>query len=133
MKSLKEMIKKKMEAGDMMPEKSKKAMENVLKELDDLADEGMAGKLQKVTVASDSEEGLKKGLEMAEDKVEEMSEDSDSSLSEDLDSMAEGAKKDERDDYMAQSSDSDDDYDSMSEEDLERKIKELEELKSKMA
>ena len=131
MKSLKDLIKKKLEMGDMMPEKKKMAMDNVLKELDDISDQGMAGKMSKVTVASDSPEGLKEGLEVAEDKVEELSEDDDKQL-EDLDSMAEDAKMDEREDYMAESSDSDEDYDSMSEDELEKKIKELEEMKAKM-
>lgn len=57
-----------------MNDTEKEAKLGVLKFISDAADDAIAGKvkgLKKVTVASDSEEGLKKGLEMAEDKIGE--------------------------------------------------------------
>lgn len=77
----------------------------------DMMSEGLDEGLKKVTVASDDEEGLKEGLEMAEDIVEEGAPESDSY----------GI-----DDYHA--GDSDD----MSADDIEAKIAELMEMKRKM-
>lgn len=64
--------KKKKGEGEMHPS-MKKAKMGVLKHLSDMASEAMGGKLhglKKVTVASDSEEGLKHGMEKAKDIVE---------------------------------------------------------------
>lgn len=61
-----------------MNDTEKEAKLGVLKFISDAADDAIAGKvkgLKKVTVASDSKEGLKKGLEMAEEKIGEKEED----------------------------------------------------------
>lgn len=55
----------------------KDAKSSVLNSLKDLAQSEMGGKLKglkKVTVASDSEEGLEKGLDLAKEKISEMPE-----------------------------------------------------------
>ena len=88
--------------------------------------EDMKGAVKKVTVASDSEEGLKKGLEKAEDILEGEESESDSEDSEESDKeMGMGMKHRYR---HGQS-------DSENPEDIEMKIeelkKQLEELKSK--
>lgn len=66
---------KDMEKADMpeMDPMAKEAKLGVLKHLSDMASEAMTGKLgglKKVTVASDSKDGLKKGLDKAEELVE---------------------------------------------------------------
>lgn len=64
--------KKKKGEGEMHPS-MKKAKMGVLKHLSDMASEAMGGKLgglKKVTIASDSEEGLKHGMDKAKDIVE---------------------------------------------------------------
>jgi len=135
---LKELLKKKLMEGKKADPLKLEAMKNVIKELEDISDEGMASNLKKVTVASDSTEGLKKGLDMAEDKVGEMSDSafdeameeaegdssSESEESESLEDMQEGAKLDERED-MANEAYAESDYDSMSPEDLEAEIAKL--------
>jgi len=65
-------------AKPMSDDKAKAAKEIVAK-LRAMLGDGFAEKmkgLKKVTVASDSEEGLKKGLEIAKDKVEEVEDES---------------------------------------------------------
>ena len=74
MKELKELMKKKAMKGDIMSDNEREATSSVLKDLDSLADEGIAGSMKKVTVASDSEEGLEEGLDKAKEVVEEMPE-----------------------------------------------------------
>jgi hypothetical protein len=94
--------------------------------------EDMKGAVKKVTVASDSEEGLKKGLEKAEDILEGEEEESESEDSEDSEESEEsdkgmgmGMRRRVRHDQ----------YDSESPEEIEMKIeelkKQLEDIKSK--
>ena len=73
----------------------------------------LAEGMKKVTVASDSKEGLKKGLEKAEDLMEEMPKVDEEM--EDEDSYEES------------------DEDEMSPEDIEAKIQELMEMKKKLS
>ena len=76
-KMLMEMMMKKKDKKSPMSDLEMKAKKSVLGELKALAQDAMGEKvkgLKKVTVASDSPEGLEKGLEMAKDKVEEMAE-----------------------------------------------------------
>jgi len=57
-----------------MKEVEKKAKQNILKQIRQLAQESLKenlGGLKKITVASDSEEGLKAGLEKAEDILDD--------------------------------------------------------------
>lgn len=70
MKEIKELLKKKALSGEFMDEKAKKAAERVIGDMDDMAEEAMSKSMQKVTVASDTEEGLKEGLEKAEEIIE---------------------------------------------------------------
>lgn len=133
---MKELLKKKLMEGGKADPMKLEALKNVVQELEDMSDEGMASNLKKVTVASDTEEGLKKGLDMAEDKVEDMSEESpdmeseESSEESDLDSMMDDAKTDERMDMANEEyADEESDYDQMSPEQLEL---EIEKLKSKL-
>jgi hypothetical protein len=64
------LMKKKKEGREMSPEE-KQAKMGVLQDLKSQMSKHMADGIKKVTVASDSPEGLKKGLEKAEDMVEE--------------------------------------------------------------
>lgn len=84
MDDLKELLAKKMkEQKEPMPENKKNAKMSVLQDLKKMMDDSIAGDLKglkKVTVASDSKEGLKEGLEKAEDVLEgqeEMEEEGD--------------------------------------------------------
>lgn len=72
---LEKLMRKKAEKGDVLSKSHAKAKSGILKDLmDDMM--GMEGEkvkgLKKVTVASNSPMGLKKGLEKAEDIVEQM-------------------------------------------------------------
>jgi len=77
MDALKKIMEKKIsKEGEMEPSKKKAKME-LLQELRSMAEgmmkedlDGHMGALKKVTVASDSKEGLKEGLEKAEEVVE---------------------------------------------------------------
>ena len=70
MKEIKELLKKKAMKGDFMDDNALEAAKKVIGEMDDMADESMAKGMRKVTVASDSEEGMKAGLEKAEEMME---------------------------------------------------------------
>jgi hypothetical protein len=92
------------------------AKSNIAKELGDILGGDLIGK---VTVASDSEEGLKKGLEKAEDVIESKMED-ESDMEEESEMLAKDMERRE-------SSDSKDkDEKDIRIAELERKIKELE-------
>lgn len=119
--------KKKKEDKEMSaPEK--KAKSSVLETLRDYASEQMGkklGGLKKVTVASDSEEGLEKGLEKAKqilgDKEhEEMVEDAESGPDNGEDLFSGGEEESEESD------------EEMDEDALDRKIAELMKLKEQM-
>jgi hypothetical protein len=76
-----EILKKKAREGKTIDKNSKeyKAKEDVLNEIKELMSESIAGKLKgmkKVTVAADTVEGLKAGLEKAEDVIEAKEESS---------------------------------------------------------
>lgn len=112
MEELKKLMMKKAKEGKMLKPDSDeaKAKGSVLDELEDIADQGMAKKLQKVTVASPSQEGLEEGLEMAQEKVEGMDEDEGM--------MDEASMEEPMEDEL--------DMDSLSPEQLEEMIQELE-------
>lgn len=66
--------------GDLSPEKAQ-ALKSMLANLKSMVGSGLAEKmkgLKKVTVASDSPEGLKEGLEVAKEKVDEVEDKADS-------------------------------------------------------
>ncbi len=70
MSMFEKLIAKKKKDGKKMSENEKEAKGGVLSEMKDMASKMMGDKvkgLKKVTVASDSEEGVKKGLEKAKD------------------------------------------------------------------
>jgi hypothetical protein len=144
-------MKKKKDKGEINDLEKKAIMKN-LKDLSDSASEMMGdklGSLSKVTVASDTPEGLKKGLEMAEEKVEEIGREpaveGDVEDVEEVDVGREPAIVEEEDDGLGEQEESLDDkvvgdrseeqpskYDSMSEEEVEKKIKELMDIKEKL-
>lgn len=100
----------------------KKAKMSVLKDLhgqaSDLMKEGLKG-VKKVSVMSDSKEGLKKGLEKAEDMLgEDQMEDEEQSEQEDLESEE---YEDQQDEAMP-----------MDEDELDAKIQELMKMKEKL-
>lgn len=97
-----------------LSEIDKKASLNVLGDLKKLAQDEMKGKmasLKKVTVASDSKEGLKKGLEKAEEII------SDKEIESEEPEMEESEVEESEE---------------MSEEEIDARIKELMALKAKM-
>lgn len=104
-----------------LSEVDKKASMNVLGDLRKMAQDEMKGKMasmKKVTVASDSKEGLKKGLEKAEDILE----------GEEKCGMCSKTPcecEESEDEYES------DDSEEMSEEEIDAKIKELMALKAK--
>lgn len=68
------MLMKKKKDGKELSDSDKKAKLSAIKEMKDMASEMMSEKLKglkKVTVASPSEEGLKEGLEKAEELIEQ--------------------------------------------------------------
>lgn len=111
--------------GKMMKKKDKKidgvekdAKMSVLSSLRDMASEAMGDKLKnlkKVTVASDSEEGLKKGLEKAEEIVEG--------------GMPKMEDESEEETEELESSEEENEYSDMSEEELDAKLEQLMKLK----
>jgi len=80
MHKFEKLLAKKMKDGKKMSDSEKEAKSGVLSEMKDMASKMMGDKvkgLKKVTVASDSEEGVKKGLEKAKDLLgHSMSEES---------------------------------------------------------
>lgn len=105
-----------------MSDTEKKAKLSALKEAHSMASgmmkEGLSG-AKKVSVTADSKEGLKKGLDLAEEVVGEV-EDEDSELSEKEQESHEGLE-----DHQEESS-------PMSEDEIEAEIQRLLELKAKL-
>jgi len=91
------LLKKKKQEGSELGDMEKQAKMSVVKDLRDTMAGEMAdrlkGGLKKVTVASDSPEGLKEGLEKAEDMVE--SKMGDSSMSESLEEPEESEESED--------------------------------------
>lgn len=85
MEKFKQMLKKKAQEGKFISDEDKAARQEMIDEIRAMAQDSMGSDLKKikdmkkVTVASDSAEGLKAGLEKAEDVVEaKMGEESES-------------------------------------------------------
>jgi len=97
--------------SDVEKESKKSAIMAMKKMAEDAMGEKLSG-LKKVTIASDSEEGLKEGLEKAEDVVEAK-----------LEPEVEGEEEMESEDGAIAE---------MSEEEIDAKLKELMALKAKM-
>lgn len=74
MDRFKEILKEKAKEGKFLSEDEKAAKMDILKELKEMAHGSMSDDLKKITIASDSEEGLKAGLEKAEEVLEKKSE-----------------------------------------------------------
>lgn len=92
MDALKELFEKKMKEKEQNPadEKKLKAKSSVMKEIMKMLDGHMIDdfkNMKKVTVASDSEEGLEEGLDLAKEKVSELSEKPEEELSEESPEM----------------------------------------------
>lgn len=97
MKELKKLLIEKAKKGDFKDEKMASAMDDVLKEADDMVNEK---KLKKLTVVAPDDESLKEGLEKAEDMLESKMEDSESEempeeepSEDEMDAMIEKMKK----------------------------------------
>ena len=82
MKDFKQLLMKKAKEGKFLSEDDKAAKMDILKELKDIASGAMGDNLKKVTVASDSAEGLKAGLKKAEEVVEKKLEEDEDEESE---------------------------------------------------
>lgn len=86
-----ELLKKKKREGAEISDVEKEAKMSAVKDLSGMASEMMGGKLKglkKITVASDSAEGLKEGLEKAEEIVEAKSEPEEEMEEESSDEMS---------------------------------------------
>jgi hypothetical protein len=114
-----------MKSGKKMSPMEAKAklasLKELMSEMDDMMMEDMKGKkgMAKVSVMSDSPEGLKKGLETAEGVLEE--EESEEGMA--LPRFGSQEKEDMMEDEDME--DMSDESDDMSEDDLDRKIAEL--------
>jgi hypothetical protein len=100
----KDLLKSKMadKSAKMSPEEQQ-AQLDVIQELKEMMDDHMGSKLKKVTVASDSPEGLQEGLEKAQElagEMEAMPEDEESLAMDDSDEEM----MDESEDMMADAS-----------------------------
>lgn len=85
---LKELLKKKAQEGKYLKDDELEAKKSVVDEMEGLADQAMAGKLKglkKVTVAAPDEESLEEGLEVAKKKVEEMGDLEEDMMGDELD------------------------------------------------
>ena len=95
---LHEKLKKMMAEKKSMPANEKEAKMNVVKHLHDMASSAMKDKMgavHKVSVASNSPEGLKAGLDTAKDAVSQDSDnDGDANSDTDMDGMAHGGEVD---------------------------------------
>lgn len=88
-KMLEKMMEKKKQGGKVLSPTEMKAKLGVVEDLKKMAEDAMKDQgLKKVSVASDSPEGLKEGLEMAKDKVTEMSSDHEAPDAEDEEPMS---------------------------------------------
>ena len=86
MKGIKELLMKRAQEGKFLDEKSIEAKKSVLSEIEKMMSGQMGDKLKglkRVTVASDTAEGLKAGLEKAEDIIEEKEDEEGSESNED--------------------------------------------------
>lgn len=103
------------------------SLQELMKDMDDIMLKDMKGKKgMKVSVMSDSPEGLKAGLEKAEDAMEgESEEETEVTLPKFGSKQKSGALMEEEDFEEDSSDDSEDSSDDSSEEELDRKIAEL--------
>lgn len=123
MKAFKELLQKKAKAGKVLSEDDIASKKEVLSDLKSQMEEqmaeglkGMKG-LKKVTVASDSPEGLKEGLEKAEEVVEKLpGEESEETESEEMEDESEDEEMSEE----------------MSEDEIDAKLAELMAKKEKL-
>lgn len=117
MKAFKEFLASKAkEGGEPLNSNESKAKKEMLSHLSDMMKGHMSNGLKKVTIASDSKEGLEKGLEKAKEilpQVEEASEE-----------MSEEAEEEPS---------SEDPHENMSAEEIDDMIKMLQEKKAKLA
>jgi hypothetical protein len=103
MEDFMKMLQKKQKEQGPQDEKKMKAKASRAKELSDTLGQDIAEDMKgmsKVTVASDSEEGLKKGLEKAEDVIEEKMDSEDES--EDMEEKEEPEMEESSDDLKSQ-------------------------------
>ena len=112
-KDLEKLFRKKLEEKGPISEKEQKARDSVYDDLSEMADEEMVKPLKAVKVMSDSKEGLKEGLEKAQEVIGDGEESEEESSEE---SASEGEESEEMEE--------------MSEEEL---MKKLEEIKSALA
>lgn len=118
------LMKKLEKKGKKLNPTEKEAKMGVLKDLSSQAGSMLKDKLKglkKVTVASDSPEGLKAGLEKAEELVDKAPEDK----------MSADSGQSEEDEFEHESSEIMADAEQMSPDEIEEQIKRLQELKAK--
>lgn len=130
MKAFKEFLamKAKESNGKPLDSKSSKAKKEMLDHLSGLMKDHMSSGLKKVTVASDSPEGLEKGLEKAKEIVEKKEVPDMEDEAEDMSEEDSGEKIPFSDDSEEESQDEE-----MSAEEIDEMIKQLQEKKAKLA
>lgn len=151
---MQKLMDKKKEEGKGLSDVAKKAKIGVVESLKKMAEDAMKEKgLKKVSVASDSSEGLKHGLDMAKDKVEDMSQGHEDIVSPDeedemlddaeygkahgADMLSGGGHGMAGDDRLQSTMDDDSDEEEasedMDEDELDRKLAELMDKKKKLS
>lgn len=135
-----QMLMQKKEEGKMLSPMEMKAKMGVLDALDAMCSDEMGSKLsplKKVTVASDSPQGLESGLDKAKSLLGDDHESDDSEethgdelADEDMDDMGD---EDGHEEMLADSSPEDEESDSMSPEEIDAQIAHLMALKNKKA
>lgn len=72
MEEFKKLLMEKAKSGESMDDKEVAAKMGLLDSMDNMMDEIMVDNLKKITIAAPDKEGLKEGLEKAEETLEEM-------------------------------------------------------------
>ncbi len=128
MDKIKSLLAKKLKEGKKVKPEEMGAKKSVLQELRaDMADKmgSKLGGLKKVSVAAPDAEGLKKGLEKAEDLVEGMPDLQDQSEEYSEGAADEMLEEAEESDAMAMPDEMSEESDRMSEDEIDAKIQEL--------
>jgi len=125
MNSYEKLIAKKKKGNEEMSPMVKQAKMGILENLRDMADSQMGEKLmnmKKVSVASDSKEGLASGLEKAKEMIESQADEESSEDESDMEAMDARNHMEEDAEQAA-----------MSEEEINAKLEELMKLKEQLA
>lgn len=130
------MLKKLKKKEGKMPSHEKDAKMSVLSHLRDMAQESMGGKLsglKKVSVMSDSKEGLKEGLSKAQELTDKHLENEDDEMAPELMDQSPHSESEDRYENLEETADGEShESEEMSPEDIDAKIAHLVALKHSM-